>query len=130
MSVRLIRRSCHDAAALGILCQAGNTRVPVARAADLPEDKGTTFLPIVVMGLTAIPAGPMSPKRRNRHTDAVELPDLNGLSFPHTLEGVSGVFERGRRNRPEIDEEQVKELHAKTEQLAVANYFLEICSSS
>lgn len=29
------------------------------------------------------------------------------------LEGASGVFERGGRKRPEIDEEQVKELHAK-----------------
>lgn len=29
------------------------------------------------------------------------------------LEGASGVFERGDRNKPEIDEEQVKELHAK-----------------
>jgi len=29
------------------------------------------------------------------------------------LEGASGVFERGGRKKPEIDEEQVKELHAK-----------------
>lgn len=29
------------------------------------------------------------------------------------LEGASGVFERGGRNKPEIDEEQVNELHAK-----------------
>ncbi len=29
------------------------------------------------------------------------------------LEGASGVFERGGRKAPEIDEEQVKELHAK-----------------
>ena len=28
-------------------------------------------------------------------------------------EGASGVFERGVRKRPEIDEEQMKELHAK-----------------
>ncbi len=28
------------------------------------------------------------------------------------LEGASGVFERGSRKAPEIDEEQVKELHA------------------
>ncbi len=29
------------------------------------------------------------------------------------LEGASGVFEREGRKTPEIDEEQVKELHAK-----------------
>jgi len=29
------------------------------------------------------------------------------------LEGASGVFERGGRKKPEIDEGQVKELHAK-----------------
>nr|WP_253279970.1 IS3 family transposase [Phaeobacter sp. 11ANDIMAR09] len=40
------------------------------------------------------------------------------------LEGASGVFERGSRNKPEIDEEQVKELHAKIGELAVANDFL------
>ena len=40
------------------------------------------------------------------------------------LEGASGVFERGGRNPPEIDEEQVKELHAKIGELAVANDFL------
>ena len=41
------------------------------------------------------------------------------------LEGASEVFERGRRKKPEIDEEQVKELHAKIGELAVANSFLE-----
>lgn len=41
------------------------------------------------------------------------------------LEGASGVFERGGRNKPEIDEEQVKELHAKIGELAVANSSLE-----
>ena len=41
------------------------------------------------------------------------------------LEGASGVFERGGREKPEIDEEQVKELHAKIGELAVANSFLE-----
>nr|WP_245513710.1 IS3 family transposase [Antarcticimicrobium luteum] len=40
------------------------------------------------------------------------------------LEGASGVFERGGRKAPEIDEEQVKELHAKIGELAVANDFL------
>ncbi len=29
------------------------------------------------------------------------------------LEGASGVFERGSRKKPEIDEEQMKELHAR-----------------
>ncbi|XAY77267.1 IS3 family transposase [Sagittula stellata E-37] len=41
------------------------------------------------------------------------------------LEGASGVFERGSRKKAEIDEEQVKELHAKIGELAVANSFLE-----
>ena len=41
------------------------------------------------------------------------------------LDGASGVFERGGRKMPEIDEEQVKELHAKIGELAVANSFLE-----
>ena len=41
------------------------------------------------------------------------------------LEGASGVFERGGRKQPAIDEEQVKELHAKIGELAVANSFLE-----
>ncbi len=40
------------------------------------------------------------------------------------LEGASGVFERGGKKVPEIDEEQVKELHAKIGELAVANDFL------
>jgi transposase len=40
------------------------------------------------------------------------------------LEGASGVFERGGRKAPEIDEEQVRELHAKIGELAVANDFL------
>ncbi|WP_414835853.1 IS3 family transposase [Celeribacter halophilus] len=41
------------------------------------------------------------------------------------LEGASGVFERGGRKNPEINVEQVKELHAKIGELAVANDFLE-----
>ena len=41
------------------------------------------------------------------------------------LEGASGVFERGGGKKLEIDEEQVKELHAKIGELAVANSFLE-----
>ena len=40
------------------------------------------------------------------------------------LEGASGVFERGGKTAPEIDEERVKELHAKIGELAVANDFL------
>ncbi len=40
------------------------------------------------------------------------------------LEGASGVFERGSKRKAEIDEEQVKELHAKIGELAVANDFL------
>jgi len=41
------------------------------------------------------------------------------------LEGASGVFERGSSKKAAIDEEQVKELHAKIGELAVANSFLE-----
>jgi len=37
------------------------------------------------------------------------------------LEGASGVFERGGRKAPEIDEAQVRELAAKIGALAVAN---------
>ena len=40
------------------------------------------------------------------------------------LDGASGVFERGGRKKQEIDEDQVKELHAKIGELAVANDFL------
>lgn len=40
------------------------------------------------------------------------------------LEGASGVFERGGQKSPQIDEERVKELHAKIGELAVANDFL------
>jgi len=39
------------------------------------------------------------------------------------LEGASGVFERGDRKAPEVNEEQVKDLHAKIGELAVANDF-------
>ena len=41
------------------------------------------------------------------------------------LEGTSGVFERGaKKTAPAVDEVQVKELHAKIGELAVANDFL------
>jgi len=40
------------------------------------------------------------------------------------LEGASGVFEHGYRKKPEVDEEQLKDLHAKIGELAVANDFL------
>lgn len=39
------------------------------------------------------------------------------------LDGGSGVFERGRRKVPVIDEDQVTELHAKIGDLAAANSF-------
>jgi transposase len=39
-------------------------------------------------------------------------------------EGAFGVFERGSRNVPQVDKEQVKDLHAKIGELAVANDFL------
>ena len=41
------------------------------------------------------------------------------------LEGASGVFERGVKRTPEIDKDQIKDLHAKIGELAVANDFLE-----
>lgn len=51
---------------------------------------------------------------------AAELPSRLGVhpTMIHQwkralLKGASGVFERGGRKRPEINEEQVKELHAK-----------------
>ena len=40
------------------------------------------------------------------------------------LDGASGVLERGSKKKAEIDGEQVKELHAKIGELAVANDFL------
>jgi len=39
------------------------------------------------------------------------------------LEGASGVFERGGRKAPVVDDEQVKDLHAKIGELAVTNDF-------
>jgi|TARA_R110002049_G_scaffold294148_1_gene480096 transposase len=41
------------------------------------------------------------------------------------LDGASGVFERGGRKTPVTDEDQVRDLHAKIGELAVANSFLE-----
>ena len=40
------------------------------------------------------------------------------------LEGASGVFERGGKKTAEVDAAQMKELHAKIGELAVANDFL------
>jgi transposase len=40
------------------------------------------------------------------------------------LDGASDVFERGGKRSSEIDEERIKELHAKIGELAVANDFL------
>ena len=37
------------------------------------------------------------------------------------LDGASGVFERGGRKAPVIDEDQVRDLHAKIGELAVAD---------
>ena len=39
------------------------------------------------------------------------------------LESASGVFERGRRKAPEVDDGQVKDLHARIGELAVADDF-------
>ena len=40
------------------------------------------------------------------------------------LKGASDIFERGARKPVEIDEEAVRDLHAKIGELAVANDFL------
>lgn len=40
------------------------------------------------------------------------------------LEGATDIFERGPKKSAEIDEEAVRELHAKIGELAVANDFL------
>jgi len=40
------------------------------------------------------------------------------------LDGASGVFDRGGKRPPEVDAEQIKDLHAKIGELAVANDFL------
>ena len=40
------------------------------------------------------------------------------------LEGAAGVFERGSRMAPDVDEDTVRDLHAKIGELAVANDFL------
>ena len=40
------------------------------------------------------------------------------------LVGAADIFERGGRKKAEVDEQQVKELHAKIGELAVANDFL------
>ena len=41
------------------------------------------------------------------------------------LEGAAGIFERGGRSAPaEVDEDTVRDLHAKIGELAVANDFL------
>ena len=41
------------------------------------------------------------------------------------LDGASGVFERGGKRTPEIDAEQIKDLHAKIGELTVERDFLE-----
>lgn len=51
-------------------------------------------------------------------------PTMNHQWKRALLEGASDVFERGGKRKPESDEEQVKELHAKIGELAVANDFL------
>ena len=41
------------------------------------------------------------------------------------LDGASGVFERGGRKMPVIDEDHVRDLYANIGELAVANFFWE-----
>ena len=64
--------------------------------------------------------GPSRQWRGVSPDNAAELASWFGV---HLL--PAGVFERGGRKKLEIDEEQVKELHAKIGELAVANCFLE-----
>jgi len=45
------------------------------------------------------------------------------------IEGASDVFERGRNKPPEVAEKQIKDLHAKIGELAIANGFLHESSS-
>ena len=40
------------------------------------------------------------------------------------LDGAAGVFERGGKTAPDVDEDTVRDLHAKIGELAVANDFL------
>jgi len=40
------------------------------------------------------------------------------------LEGAAGVFERGGKTAPDVDEDTMRDLHAKIGELAVANDFL------
>ncbi len=54
---------------------------------------------------------------------SVKIPPKTG-SLLSGNQQASGVFERGGRKKPEIDDEQVKDLHAKIGELAVANDFL------
>ncbi|WIY24427.1 hypothetical protein [Parasedimentitalea psychrophila] len=51
--------------------------------------------------------------------------NLKEICDVETKATSSGVFERGFRKSSDVDEEQVKELHAKIGELAVANDFLE-----
>lgn len=39
------------------------------------------------------------------------------------LEGAAGVFERGGKTAPDVDEDTVRDLHARIGELAVANDF-------
>lgn len=40
------------------------------------------------------------------------------------MNGAAGIFERGGKKAPEVDEETVRALHAKIGELAVGNEFL------
>ena len=55
----------------------------------------------------------------------VALEALKGEATVSELASRFGVFERGGRKAPVIDEDQVRDLHAKIGELAVANSFLE-----
>ena len=56
--------------------------------------------------------------KRNQHA-----PEFKAKVALEALKGEQTVAERGGKKAPEIDEEQVKDLHAKIGELAVANDF-------
>lgn len=77
--------------------------------------------PLQAAGL-AVQLHALAARRFGPGLTADDLPDQIPAILRDLLEGASGVFERGGR-KTGIDEMQVKELHARIEELAVANSF-------
>lgn len=80
--------------------------------------------PLQAAGL-AVQLHALAARRFGPGLTADDLPDQIPAILRDLLEGASGVFERGGRKKTGIDEVQVKELHARIGELAVANSFLE-----